>query len=376
MPLGQYFTISDKLQETVFNFVFFKNETLLEPSFGLGHLLIKFKEFNNNYPMVLYEIDKTLIPIIEFNENQKIIYDDFLTSFNKTFKTIIGNPPYISSKNSKNLYIQFIEKCFELLDTNGELIFIVPSDFLKLTRASQIITKMSLSGSFTHFYRPNNEKLFKEASIDVVVFRYQKDLKNTNHTTIVNDIPQTIHINNGIINFNLKNNNIRLDSLFDIYVGIVSGLDSVFKNNKFNETIDVLINQHMIEKFILIDKFPSSNNDLNNYLLENKDKLLARKIRKFNETNWYEWGALRNIKKIQRSLNKKCIYIKTLTRSNEVAFIDKVQYFGGSLICLIPKTEISLDPIVKYLNLEEFTNNYKYSGRYKFGHKQICNIFI
>ena len=66
-----------------------------------------------------------------------------------------------------------------------------------------------------------------------------------------------------------------------------------------------------------------------------------------------------------------------MTRQKEVAFKGKVQYFGGSLLCLIPKTDkVDLDKVIKILNSEEFQENYKYAGRFKIGQKQVCNIIL
>jgi len=42
--LGQFFTVSEPLQQFVFDHVQHKSSRLLEPSFGAGHLLRKFKE--------------------------------------------------------------------------------------------------------------------------------------------------------------------------------------------------------------------------------------------------------------------------------------------------------------------------------------------
>ena len=161
--LGQYFTISDTLQKFVFDKVMHKGQPMLEPSFGAGHLLKKFKESNSDYPIVGYELDTTIKPILEFNEHQTIIYGDFTQQvITQKFKTIIGNPPYVK-QSTGNLYIKFIELCFRLLDTDGELIFIVPSDFIKLTSASSLIHAMIKEGSFTDFLFPHDEKLFEGA---------------------------------------------------------------------------------------------------------------------------------------------------------------------------------------------------------------------
>ena len=91
-----------------------------------------------------------------------------------------------------------------------------------------------------------------------------------------------------------------------------------------------------------MQNFQLKKKELNEYLLEHKDTLIGRKIKKFNESNWFEWGAPRNVKLIEDNMGKKCIYISNLTRQTEVAFIDKVQYFGGALLMLLPKEDIDL----------------------------------
>jgi hypothetical protein len=97
--LGQYFTVSDELQQFVFDKVKNKGDVLLEPSFGAGHLLQKFKEYDRNYPIVCYEIDSGIKPVVEFNEHQKTEYADFTKQKITTkFKSIVGNPPYVKQK--------------------------------------------------------------------------------------------------------------------------------------------------------------------------------------------------------------------------------------------------------------------------------------
>merc|ERR1711991_1004929 len=108
---------------------------------------------------------------------KNVIYGDFIeVDIKKKYKTIIGNPPFVRTKTG-NLYIDFIKKCYNLLENNGELIFIIPSDFFKLTCASKLLNNMISHGTFTHIYHPHNEKLFENASIDVIVFRYCKNNK-------------------------------------------------------------------------------------------------------------------------------------------------------------------------------------------------------
>ena len=81
-----------------------------------------------------------------------------------------------------------------------------------------------------------------------------------------------------------------------------------------------------------------------------------------------------------------------MTRNKEVAFSGTVQYFGGTLLCLVPKTGTGIVPktgtgivpktgedlqkIINYMNSSVFQKDYMYAGRFKMGHKQISNAII
>jgi adenine-specific DNA-methyltransferase len=293
----------------------------------------------------------------------------------KTYKTIVGNPPYVRTKTG-NLYIDFTKKCYDLLDNNGELIFIVPSDFLKLTCASKLLDEMMTTGTFTHIYHPNNEKMFKNASIDIIIFRYCKNT-SIKKRVLYNNKLRYITNSSGLITFGKKkqNNSIMFKDYFDIYVGIVSGKEKVYKNKELGN-IKVLNGKDKVEKYIYIEKYPCNDDNINKYLLEHKRELIERKIRKFNEKNWFEWGAQRNIKDINKNMGKDCIYIYNLTRKPEVSFLGKVNYFGGGLIMLKPKKDCKLEKVVSYINSDKFKENFIFSGRFKIGHRQISNSYI
>tara|TARA_B110000495_G_C23014521_1_gene600581 strand:- start:847 stop:2049 length:1203 start_codon:yes stop_codon:yes gene_type:complete len=371
---GQFFTTDETLKKYVFEFIQNKPNIILEPSIGRGDLILHILDKMSNIKFDMYEIDAN-IKLLENIDKEKIIYGDFLKQkLNKKYDTIIGNPPYVKT-NKGNLYISFIEKCYKLLKKNGELIFIIPSNFFKLTSSVKLLNEMLEKGTFTHIFHPQREDLFENASIDVIIFRYCKDKNLTNEVQYNNSIKYLIN-SNGTITFsdNNHNNTKCISDYFDIYVGIVSGKDEVYKNKEFGN-IQVLNGKDKKEDFIYINEFPTDNEELNNYLLENKDKLMERRIKKFNENNWFEWGAPRNIKTIKNNLNKECIYIYNLTRNKEVAFLEKVQYFGGSLLMLLPKDnkKLYLQEFIDMFNNDNFKNNYMYSGRFKIGHRQLCN---
>lgn len=372
--LGQYFTISEALQTFVFEKVKYKSSRLLEPSFGAGHLLKKFKDSDENYPMVCYELDMRIKPVITFNAHQTAVYGDFTVQpITSKFRTIIGNPPYVKQKTG-NLYIQFIELCYNLLEADGELIFIVPSDFIKLTSASALLETMTQNGSFTDFLFPHDEKLFEGASIDVVAFRYEKGLRSNRSS--INGKDKVCNVNQGIITFSDSEIiGTPLSDSFSVFVGLVSGRDEIYRASFGN--MEVLSDKDKRSKFIFAETFPTTDPVINAHLLVHKPALLERKIKKFSEDNWFEWGAPRNIKSIQSNMGKPCIYVRNITRNREVAFLGKVEFFGGGLLCLIPKAAgTDLKKIVDLLNTEAFQKDYLYAGRFKIGHKQVSNVVV
>jgi len=324
----------------------------------------------------LYEIDQT-ITLLPGIDRDCVVYCDFIQqTIDKTYMTIIGNPPYVRTKRG-NLYIDFTKKCYRLLDTmsingtkGGELIFIVPSDFLKLTCAAKLLNEMMQNGTFTHIFHPHNERMFENAAIDIMVFRYCKDA-TLEKRVLYNGAIKYITNRDGLITFgDITQMEPLFKDLFDVYVGLVSGKEDVYKNAVLGN-IDVLNGESKVDKYIHIESFPSGNADIDRHLLANKPALITRGIRKFNESNWFEWGALRNISSVQRHWGQDCIYIATLTRKSTVAFLGKVGYFGGGLIMIRPKKTVDLHGILAYLNGDVFKCNFMFSGRFKIGHRQI-----
>lgn len=386
---GQYFTTNVFLKESVFKLISNTNTTtILEPSIGQGDLVDYVASRNKTVSFDLYEIDET-IPLLESIKGKDVHYGDFLAvDINASYDTIIGNPPYVKTKGG-NLYLDFIDKCYHLLNPCGELIFIVPSDFMKLTGSNKLINTMMNNGTFTHIIHPHNENLFEHASIDVIVFRYCKD-SSLDRRIMVNDTCKYLVNTNGILTFSDKKNNdlTTFSEYFDIYVGMVTGKESVFKN-ELHGNIELLNGQDanekpIIDKYILLDTFPCPNTETNEYMLSHKSDLISRKIRKFSEKNWFEWGALRNYETIKAKLGRNCIYVNNITRAKNICFQGTVQYFGGGLLIMIPKTEpiantttqLNLEKMTQYMNSHSFKSNYMYSGRFKIGHNQLSNCLF
>ena len=374
--LGQYFTTNEVLKKKVFELIRNNPKTILEPSMGRGDLVSYVMENENDVSFDLYEIDET-IEMLEDIDVDKIIFADFMScEINRKYDTIIGNPPYVKTPKG-NLYLDFILKCFTLLEDHGELIFIVPSDFFKLTSAVSIIQEMLKNGCFTHIYHPHDDQMFSHATVDVIVFRYEKSV-DLEKICLYNDEQKYVINSNGMITFSDENEEtVSLGDYFTAFVGIVSGKESVFKNDELGNT-KVLNAKDKVENYILIDKYPCGIEAIDEHLMMHKEDLMNRRIRSFSENNWFEWGALRNVIAM-KDTDTYSIYIHNLTRKNEVAFIDKVQFFGGNLIMLKPKKEMSMQQLnawTKYLNGHTFKQHFMFSNRFKIGHRQLVNAQI
>jgi adenine-specific DNA-methyltransferase len=316
---------------------------------------------------------------------------NFLTATpaSPNYRTIIGNPPYVKQRGKPNLYIQFIERCYALLDKTApgaEMLFIVPSDFIKLTSAAALLTRMISTGAFTEFLFPHDEGLFSCAAVDVMVFRYEYGANQATTNATVNGVPKQVLCSGGILTFkdittvtaSIGAAPTVLSTFFDVYVGIVSGRDEIYRKPFGN--VSVLTDIGRTERFILPHSFPTGDSAIDTHLLQNKAALLERRIRTFTERNWFEWGALRNITAITAQLGTPCIYVRNMTRNPVVAATGTVQFFGGSLLCLIPKEGV-LDAHPTLLEhtvsvLHDTRAEYMYAGRYKIGHRQVSQMYL
>lgn len=118
---GQYFTKNIILKEKVLEFIKNKPKLILEPSIGRGDLVdyvMKNMDKNMDVKFNMFEIDNKIQLLSGINKDN-VEYNDFLKSkIDIRYTTIIGNPPYVKTKKG-NLYIDFINKCYNLLKENG-----------------------------------------------------------------------------------------------------------------------------------------------------------------------------------------------------------------------------------------------------------------
>jgi adenine-specific DNA-methyltransferase len=369
--LGQYFTTNSILLEKVHSFIQNADGEILEPSCGAGHIVQYVLEKQEKRPITCIEIDTTISLLESISEKVSLQHMDFLEyKPEKTFATIIGNPPYVKRKQMRNIYIEFIDKCIDLLSENGELIFIIPSDFFQLTSASNVKNKMLKEGSITHVYHPHDETLFKNATQDIIIFRYQKTIKTD--ICRYNDVDKrTLNKNGNVFFVSLEDTHTcALSDIFDIKVGMVSGADGIFKNEQHGNMRLKTFNGE--KSYLYLEELPDEG-EVRAYLLQHKEQLMSRRIKKFNEDTWFQWGCPRNVAFMEANEGKHCLYCATITRKTPVFLKGEVTKFDGSLLCLLPKKDVMLETICEYLNSEEFLKSFKYAGRYKMGQKSLMD---
>ena len=361
--LGQFFSppsLVDKCISLIKN----KNGRLLEPSCGNGAFADCMREDS-----VFIEIDSELIV------DKRILNMDFFDySLDEKFDTIIGNPPYVDNKYlnithptdikvQANLYLYFIEKCFRHLKENGELIFIVPRDFIKLTSARIVNELLLKNGTITDFYDYGDTKLFKEACPNVCIFRYEKN----NFSYLTNTFFGVRHliINDGIISFADNREVSPLGAIFDIRVGAVSGKDDMFVSQKGDEFVCSKTAKTNELKRMIYERYDKE-------LEKHKDTLIQRKIKNFNSNNWWMWGRAVNFRE-----NEARIYVNCKTRNKSPFFLHECTKWDGSVLALFPKIEIDLSEATAKLNALDWDKmGFVTGGRYIFSQKSLKEALV
>jgi len=349
---------------------------ILEPSAGDG-AFTKWITENSKRNITSIEIDP------DNNQMDFIIMDFFDYYTDKKYGTIIGNPPYVSFKNmcketlSKiqsipyissydnrtNLYIHFIRKCVEHLDDNGEMILITPREFIKATSAIKLNNFLYDNGTITDWYEYGDKVVFKGYNPTVVIWRFEKN--NFSRKTKTNEGIRNFRINNGQISFTNGHNAIKFSDLFFVKVGAVSGMDEVFTSENGNQMFVCSFTKKTgkLKKMFYNIKHPD--------LLNFKEKLLNRRIKKFGEDNWWQWG-----RGLYESSSDR-IYVNCKTRDPKPFFLNEHKYYDGSVLAIFPKLNIDPKRATDFLNDVNWNElGFRVGGRLCFTQKSLENVYL
>ncbi len=256
----------------------------------------------------------------------------------------------------------FIEKCIKHLNNGGELIFITPRDFLKATSAIKLNKFIYENGTITDIIDLGDQKIFNGFTPNCVVWRFNKgDFSRKSN------VYKEFVFNNGQLLFTDNHYQINFKDVFFVKVGAVSGNDEIFENEEFGNTDFVCSYTQRTgntKRMIFNEKLK--------YLEQFKEKLIERRIKKFDESNWWMWGRNHYISKEKR------IYVNCKTRNNKPFFTHISNNYDGSVLAIFPHNqEADVDELTNLLNtVNWFELGFVCDGRYIFSQKSLENSLL
>jgi len=276
------------------------------------------------------EIDPAVAP-----EGARVM-DFFALPPDEKFDTIIGNPPYVRQQDipaatlarldsalfdgRSNLYLYFIEKAVRHLRRGGELIFIVPREFAKLTAARKLNAFLYEEGDITDFIETGDARIFGAHNPNCAIFRFERGrherrLHDGRHFALVD----------GQLMFLRGRYQTPLADLFDVKVGAVSGADGIFEHPEGNAEFvcSKTVDDGSTRRMLFGIPHP--------HLEAHKERLLERRVRRFDESNWWQWGRLHHVSTAPR------IYVNCKTRRARPFFLHACPNYDGAILALFPK---------------------------------------
>jgi adenine-specific DNA-methyltransferase len=344
----------------------------LDPACGDG-------AFSNHIAnCVAIEIDPAHCPPAALN------VDFFVYPEREQFDTIIGNPPYVKARDINtltrlylrsrlldghaNLCFHFIEKCVRQLKPGGELIFITPRDFLKATGAARLNTWLFDQGSITHFEELGDAKIFAGATPNCAIWRFEKD--NLKHRL---DDGRRMVLSGGHLMFTRGIYSIPFHQCFSVKVGAVSGADEIFTNDELGNMEFVCsktAQTGVTRRMICLDQDGPSD-----YLLQFKDRLLARRVTDFHEGNWWKWGRRHFVSELPR------VYVNHKTRQLRPFFRHPCTNYDGAVLALFPHrrnlSERQLQHLTDALNDLDWNElGFVCDGRFLFSQRSLEHCLL
>lgn len=380
--LGQVFT-----PEAVVNAMLALRQNkgrVLEPSAGDG-------AFSQRLPgCVAVELDPKQAP------DGAWIGDFFSYPVTEQFDTIIGNPPYVRFQDihsetrallplerfdaRSNLYLFFIEKAIRHLLPGGELIFITPRDFLKTTSSVKLNAWLYSQGSITHAIELGDARVWSDALPNCLIWRFEKGrgeramvyaeigYKSDWDADLKRPPWQTRYFleSAGHLMFTRGEYSLKVSDVFSVKVGGVSGADDIYTQR-----------EHGNREFVCSETFKTGQTRTMIWqqesphpaLLAHKERLLARRVARFDETNWWQWG------RGYPQTDHPRIYVNGRTRQTKPFFLHPCNHFDGAILALFPhQLDLDLQQVCKALNELNWSDlGFVCDGRFIFTQRSLEN---
>jgi adenine-specific DNA-methyltransferase len=319
---------------------------VLEPACGNGAFL-------QHFPFALgIEIDPRHAP------PGSRVMDFFALSERESFATIIGNPPYVRYQEigagtrqllgqsvldgRANLYLRFIEKCLRHLAPAGELVLITPRDFLKATSAVPLNRLLHAAGTITDFVDLGDSRLFDGATPNCAIWRFERGnfSRRTRYAEqgVADGLAglarlqwQERHFveSGGHLLFSRGDYRLRLADIAFVKVGAVSGADDLYASEQYgNRSFVCSSTARSGETRRML--WPEPGQPPPAVLLRHKERLIARRIRAFDESNWWQWGRGYHQSALPR------VYVNHKTRRLQPFFVHPCRHYDGAILAIFP----------------------------------------
>ena len=379
--LGQVFTppaIVDCMRALVRN-----NGRVLEPACGDGAFL-------RHFPGALgVEIDARHAPA-----GAKVM-NFFALVAGKPFATIIGNPPYVRYQDISaetrqltvrsvldkraNLYLFFIEKCLKLLEPGGELIFITPRDLTKATSAVPLNRLLFAAGTITDFIDMGDSRLFDDATPNCAIWRFERGnfTRQTRYATLgladgadglerLEWQDRRFIESGGHLMFTRGDYPLKLADIAFVKVGAVSGADEIYGNEHFGNR-DFVCSSTAADGKTRRMIWCEPGMGPAPVLLAHKERLLARRVRPFDESNWWQWGRGYHQSPLPR------VYVNNKTRRAQPFFVHDCRNYDGAVLAIFPRDpDVDVQRLAAALNAVDWADlGFVCDGRYLFTQRSL-----
>ena len=311
------------------------------------------------------------------------------------FTTIIGNPPYVRYQDISpgtrrlargsvldgraNLYLFFVEKCLRLLEPGGELIFITPRDLLKATSAVPLNHYLYSEGTITDFIDLGDLHLFDDATPNCAIWRFERgnETRRTRYATLgssdrANSLqdPQweerRFIESGGHLMFTQNEYPLHLADIAFVKVGAVSGADDLYTSEEFGNR-DFVCSTTLVDGKTRRMIWCEPGDSPPEALLPHKERLISRRIRSYDEFNWWQWG------RGYYQSEQPRIYVNNKTRRPQPFFTHDCLNYDGSVMAIFPRDPtVDVKSLAKALNSVDWADlGFICDGRFLFTQRSL-----